>query len=92
MHVDLLSIRQLRSGLSVLGGQYAIIAGLFFMVPVYLQMTLGFNAIETGIRIFPLSVSLILFSIFGTGCRHGGLRAASCAWASGSSSRARSSC
>ena len=66
VHVDLLSIRQLRSGLSVLGGQYAIIAGLFFMVPVYLQMTLGFNAIETGIRIFPLSVSLILFSIFGT--------------------------
>jgi MFS family permease len=36
------------------------------MVPVYLQMTLGFNAIETGWRIFPLSVSLILFSIFGT--------------------------
>ena len=27
VHVDLLSIRQLRSGLSVLGGQYAIIAG-----------------------------------------------------------------
>ena len=45
VHVDLLSIRQLRSGLSVLGGQYAIIAGLFFMVPVYLQMTLGFDAL-----------------------------------------------
>ncbi|MET0828347.1 MAG: MFS transporter [Microbacterium sp.] len=66
VHVDLLSIRQLRSGLSVLGGQYAIIAGLFFMVPVYLQMTLGFDALQTGWRIFPLSVSLILFSIFGT--------------------------
>lgn len=66
LHAELLSIRQLRSGLSVLGGQYAIIAGLFFMVPVYLQMTLGFDALETGIRIFPLSVSLILFSIFGT--------------------------
>jgi MFS family permease len=66
LHADLLSIRQLRSGLSVLGGQYAITAGLFFMVPVYLQMTLGFDALETGIRIFPLSVSLILFSIFGT--------------------------
>ena len=66
IHADLLSIPQLRSGLSVLGAQYATIAGLFFMVPVYLQMTLGFNAIETGWRIFPLSVSLILFSIFGT--------------------------
>ena len=46
--------------------QYAITAGLFFMVPVYLQMTLGFDALQTGIRIFPLSISLILFSIVGT--------------------------
>jgi MFS family permease len=66
VHVDLLSIVRLRSGLTVLGAQYAITAGLFFMVPVYLQMTLGFNALETGIRIFPLSVSLILFSAIGT--------------------------
>lgn len=66
LNADLMSIRQLRSGLGVLGAQYAITAGLFFMVPVYLQMTLGFDALETGIRIFPLSVSLILFSIVGT--------------------------
>ena len=66
VHVSMFSIRQLRSGLSVLGAQYTITAGLFFMVPVYLQMTLGLDALETGIRIFPLSVSLILFSIVGT--------------------------
>ncbi|MET4581533.1 MFS family permease [Conyzicola nivalis] len=66
VHVDLFSITQLRSGLGVLGAQYAVTAGLFFMVPVYLQMTLGYNALETGIRIFPLSISLILFSVFGT--------------------------
>lgn len=62
----LFSIAPLRSGLSVLGAQYAVTAGLFFMVPVYLQMTLGFNALETGLKIFPLSVSLILFSVIGT--------------------------
>ena len=66
VHVDLLSIRRLRSGLSVLGAQYAITAGLFFMMPVYLQMTLGLDALQTGIRIFPLSVSLIIFSAVGT--------------------------
>lgn len=66
VNVSLFSIAQLRSGLSVLGAQYAVSAGLFFMVPVYLQMTLGLDALETGIRIFPLSVSLILFSIVGT--------------------------
>ncbi|MET1016723.1 MAG: MFS transporter [Leifsonia flava] len=64
--VSMFSITQLRSGLSVLGAQYAITAGLFFMVPVYLQMTLGLDALETGIKIFPLSVSLILFSFVGT--------------------------
>jgi MFS family permease len=66
VHVSLFGIKSLRSGLSVLGSQYTITAGLFFMVPVYLQMTLGLDALETGIRIFPLSISLILFSIVGT--------------------------
>ncbi|WP_311879531.1 MFS transporter [Microbacterium forte] len=66
MQPDLFSITTLRSGLSVLGAQYAVTAGLFFMVPVYLQMTLGYDALETGLKIFPLSVSLILFSIVGT--------------------------
>jgi MFS family permease len=66
VHVDLLSIVRLRSGLTVLGAQYAITAGLFFMMPVYLQMTLGLDALQTGIRIFPLSISLILFSAIGT--------------------------
>ncbi|RXZ49478.1 MFS transporter [Agromyces fucosus] len=64
--VELFRIARLRSGLSVLGAQYAITAGLFFMVPVYLQMTLGLDALETGLKIFPLSISLILFSIVGT--------------------------
>ena len=66
VHVEMFSIRQLRSGLSVLGAQYAVTAGLFFMVPVYLQMTLGLDALQTGLKIFPLSISLILFSIVGT--------------------------
>ena len=64
--VTLFRILRLRSGLTVLLAQYAITAGLFFMMPVYLQMTLGLDALQTGIRIFPLSISLILFSILGT--------------------------
>ncbi|GAB3606249.1 MFS transporter [Conyzicola nivalis] len=66
VHVEMFSITQLRSGLGVLGAQYAVTAGLFFMVPVYLQMTLGLDPLQTGIRIFPLSISLILFSVVGT--------------------------
>lgn len=67
VHVGMFSIASLRSGLSVLGAQYTVTAGLFFMVPVYLQMTLGLDALETGVRIFPLSIALVLFSIVGTG-------------------------
>lgn len=66
VHMEVFSIRALRGGLTVLGAQYAITAGLFFMVPVYLQMTLGLDALDTGTKIFPLSVSLILFSVVGT--------------------------
>ncbi|MCP2366888.1 MFS family permease [Agromyces flavus] len=66
LDVALFEIRRLRSGLGALGAQYAVTAGLFFMVPVYLQMTLGFDALQTGLRIFPLSISLILFSFAGT--------------------------
>ena len=64
--IKLFGILRLRSGLTVLLAQYAMTAGLFFMMPVYLQMTLGLDALQTGIRIFPLSISLILFSIIGT--------------------------
>ncbi|MGR0218760.1 MFS transporter [Agromyces sp. ZXT2-6] len=66
LDVTLFSIGRLRSGLGALGAQYAVTAGLFFMIPVYLQMTLGFDALETGLKIFPLSISLILFSFAGT--------------------------
>lgn len=69
--VEMFRISSLRSGLSVLGAQYAVTAGLFFMVPVYLQMTLGLDALQTGIRIFPLSVALVLFSIVGTALTKG---------------------
>ncbi|MCU1479753.1 MAG: transporter [Subtercola sp.] len=66
VHVSMFSIAQLRAGLSVLAAQYAITAAIFFMIPVYLQMTLGLDALSTGLKIFPLSISLIVFSIVGT--------------------------
>lgn len=66
VQVSMFSIKRLRAGLTVLAAQYAITAGLFFVIPVYLQMTLGYNALTTGLKIFPLSIALILFSFVGT--------------------------
>ncbi len=66
LQVSMFSIKQLRSGLGVLMSQYMITAAVFFVVPIYLQMVLGYDALETGKKIFPLSIALILFSIIGT--------------------------
>lgn len=66
LKVSMLSIPVLRSGLSVLLSQYFIIAALFFVVPVYLQTILGNDALQTGIKLIPLSIGLILFSAIGS--------------------------
>jgi MFS family permease len=66
LQVSMLNIKPLRAGLAVLGSQYLITASTFFVIPVYLQMVLGLNALDTGIKIIPLSIALILFSVLGT--------------------------
>ena len=62
---DLLRIPQLRAGASTLVIQYLIVAGLFFVLPLYLQVVLGKNALQTGVRILPISVTLMLTAVFG---------------------------
>lgn len=66
LKMSLLKISALRSGLAVLMSQYFAIAALFFVVPVYLQTILGFDALQTGIKLIPLSIGLVLFSIVGS--------------------------
>lgn len=66
LKVSMLRIPALRSGLTMFLAQYFAIAALFFVVPVYLQTILGYDALETGLKILPLSVGLILFSVVGS--------------------------
>jgi MFS family permease len=66
LKVHMLRIPALRSGLTMFLAQYFAIAALFFVVPVYLQTILGFDALETGLKILPLSAGLIVFSILGS--------------------------
>jgi len=42
------------------------IAALFFVVPVYLQTILGYDALKTGVKLIPLSIGLVLFSVIGS--------------------------
>ena len=43
--------------------QYLVQAGLFFVVPLYLSVCLGLTALETGVRLLPLSVTLLAAAI-----------------------------
>ncbi|MGN8553365.1 UNVERIFIED_CONTAM: MFS transporter [Microbacterium sp. SLM126] len=66
LKVSMLRIPALRSGLTMFLAQYFAIAALFFVVPVYLQTILGYDALETGLKILPLSIGLIIFSVVGS--------------------------
>lgn len=52
--------RQLTGGLTMFFAQFMIQAGVFFAVPLFLSVVLELSALETGIRIFPLSVALLV--------------------------------
>ena len=61
----LLGISQLRAGLSTLVGQQLVLMGTFFVIPVYLQVVVGLDAFETGKRLLPLSVAMLVFALLG---------------------------
>jgi MFS family permease len=53
----------LRGGLTSFFFQYLLQAGLFFAVPLFLSVSLGLSAIATGVRLLPLSVTLLLAAV-----------------------------
>ncbi|PWI45641.1 MFS transporter [Streptomyces sp. ICBB 8177] len=62
---SLFAIRPLRSGLAMLLNQNLILLGLFFVVPLYLQVVQGFDAFQTGLRLLPVSVTMLVSSMTG---------------------------
>ena len=54
---------QLRSGVMSFLFMFLIQAGIFFAVPLFLSIALGLSAIETGVRLLPLSLSLLAFAV-----------------------------
>jgi hypothetical protein len=51
---------QLASGLRMFFFQYFVQSGVFFVVPLFLSVSLGLSAIDTRVRIVPLSLTLLL--------------------------------
>ena len=59
----LLSNARLRNGLSLFGVQVFMQAGIFFTIPLFLSVVLGLSAFETGLRLMPLSLGLLISAI-----------------------------
>ena len=54
---------QLRNGVMSFLFMFLIQAGIFFTVPLFLSVALGISAVETGVRLLPLSLSLLVFAV-----------------------------
>ncbi len=65
LDVRLLEIPPMRAGLTTYLCQQFIVMGTFFVLPLYLQTVLGYDALETGIIILPLSMALFVFALAG---------------------------
>ena len=64
--IDLFSLSSLRAGLVSQTVLYFIIAGSFFVLPLYLQTVLDLDAFESGIRMLPMSISLFVMALAGS--------------------------
>jgi MFS family permease len=61
----LVKIPTLNAGLSTLAMMQLVLLGTFFVLPVFLQVVLGFDAFDTGKRLFPMSVSMLIAALAG---------------------------
>jgi len=66
VHLGMLRIRALRGGVSMLLAQNLILMGIFFTIPLYLQIVQGLDALETGVQMLPASAGLFLAAIAGS--------------------------
>jgi len=59
LRMALLRIKPLRGGAVMFFCQQVILLGTFFAVPLYLQVVLGKDAFETGVKLLPLSIVML---------------------------------
>jgi MFS family permease len=63
VRAEMLRNKQLNGGLMMFFFQFLAQAGLFFVVPLYLSVCLGLTALETGTRLLPLSLTLLVAAL-----------------------------
>jgi EmrB/QacA subfamily drug resistance transporter len=65
LRTSMLKIPRLRSGLSSMGAMMFALGGVFFTLPLYLQIVEGKDPFDTGLHILPLSLAVVLVSFGG---------------------------
>lgn len=63
LHPSIFKHRAISAGLPILSTQTFAQAGLLFLIPVFTQSILGFDAFETGLTLLPLSIGVLATSI-----------------------------
>jgi EmrB/QacA subfamily drug resistance transporter len=66
VHLNLLKLPRLRGGVAMLVAQNLVLMGIFFTVPLFLQIVQGLDALDTGVRMLPASVGLFVSAIAGS--------------------------
>jgi EmrB/QacA subfamily drug resistance transporter len=66
VHFRLFGIAPLRGGLAMLLAQNLILMGIFFTIPLFLQVVQGLDALETGVRMLPASAGLFIAALAGS--------------------------
>ncbi len=59
----MLRLPRLQAGLTAFFFQFLLQAGLFFVVPLFLSVALGLSAVATGVRLLPLSLTLLVAAV-----------------------------
>jgi EmrB/QacA subfamily drug resistance transporter len=54
---------QMSGGLIAFFFQFLVQAGLFFTIPLFLSVVLELNALQTGVRLLPLSIALLISAL-----------------------------
>jgi EmrB/QacA subfamily drug resistance transporter len=63
VHPSIFRHRAISAGLPILSTQTFAQAGLLFLIPLFTQSVLGFDAFETGLTLLPLSVGVLATSV-----------------------------
>jgi Na+/melibiose symporter-like transporter len=66
VHFRLFGTPMLRGGLATMLVQNLILMGIFFTIPLYLQIVQGLDALETGVRMLPASAGLFIAALAGS--------------------------